>query len=94
MLCNKVIDSAISQIHLEQLLAVDDRNFDQWLHDLRDLGCTHLNNANFFGEVKHNHIYENVGRAILLATVSRTLVFDIKYQTTAYTMVHILMNKF
>lgn len=94
MLCNKVIDLAVGRLKPDRALTPDEKNFSQWLRDLRDLGRDHLNNANFFIGPNNNPIYKRIGRAILLTTINSLLVLDLQAQPTAQKMVAALIKRF
>ncbi|PLW53788.1 hypothetical protein PCANC_03596 [Puccinia coronata f. sp. avenae] len=92
---SQAITAATSKIKEDRLLAADGSNFTQWTRDLQELGRTYLNAAEFFEKPNQNSVLEKIGRAILLASVHSSLVYDVQQvQTSVYDMFVLLRKKF
>jgi hypothetical protein len=92
---SQAITAATSKIKEDRLLAADGSNFTQWTRDLQELGRMYLNAAEFFEKPNRNSVLEKIGRAILLASVHSSLVYDVQQvQTSVYDMFVLLCKKF
>jgi hypothetical protein len=92
---SQAITAATSKIKDDWLLAPDGANFNQCSRDLQELGRTYLNSAGFFEKTNRNSVLKKIGRAILLASVHSSPVYDVQHiQTPVYEMFVLLRKKF
>ncbi|PLW05572.1 hypothetical protein PCANC_26733, partial [Puccinia coronata f. sp. avenae] len=73
---SQAINAATSKIREDCLLAADGSNFAQWTQDLQELGQTYLNSTDFFERTNHNSVLKKIGRAIFLASLHPSLVYN------------------
>ncbi|EHS64765.1 uncharacterized protein PGTG_22484 [Puccinia graminis f. sp. tritici CRL 75-36-700-3] len=62
----------------ENVLSADGSNFLQWTRELREIGASHLSEANFFFSRCDNSTFKKIGRLFIFAGVHQDLVPDIQ----------------
>jgi hypothetical protein len=91
---SQTINAATSKIRKDRLLAADGSNFAQWTRDLQELGRTYLNSAEFFEKTNHNSVLEKIGRAIFLARLHPSLIYDAQGVLTCSELYTFVEKKF